>query len=65
MAKRLIYGRVHCHVCPMKDVCSVGDDRVSYDFFKNVDGGFERYYDQMQQITLNCPLKRLLFERVS
>lgn len=25
-----LHGKVHCHVCPLKDRCDVGDDEVSY-----------------------------------
>lgn len=66
-----LHNRVHCHVCPLKDICEIGDDETSYRYHHYWDDHFafleekspsekKQHNDDLQrmmQITINCPLK--------
>ncbi|MCW4020639.1 MAG: hypothetical protein NWF14_05360 [Candidatus Bathyarchaeota archaeon] len=50
---------VHCHTCPMREVCKEGDVEASYELKRlGRKSPEEAHYAVMQRITLNCPLKK-------
>jgi hypothetical protein len=48
---------VHCHVCPLKDLCEFGDAEMSYKHHNNPEWN---YLFEMGMITVNCPLRKVL-----
>ena len=48
---------VHCHLCVLKDLCSVQASDDSYNFHRDPEG---RSWDlgKLQMATTNCPIKR-------
>ncbi len=48
---------VHCHICPMKDLCEFGLPEKSYQHH-NVKDVY--YFSFMAMVTANCPLRKLL-----
>jgi hypothetical protein len=56
MSKR-VCALVHCHVCPMKDLCLVGDDEASYKYHRFGNGDFAT---TMDIVTRNCPMRKFL-----
>jgi hypothetical protein len=63
-----MHGLVHCHVCPLKEVCEEAEPEVSYrhanekyDFYDKHHFVPETEYSDWRilcKVTLNCPLKR-------
>ena len=55
-----LYSFVHCHVCPLKDLCNVGDHEKSFQYHNRYDEGGAKYAGDMAQITLSCYLRKLM-----
>jgi hypothetical protein len=50
---------VHCHLCPLKDLCPYGDKNASY-AVHNTGKNFMENSTRLDIATRNCPLKKLL-----
>lgn len=59
MSKKL-NGYVHCHVCPLKDVCEFAEPNASYTYHKAQDNEFLACSVKCDVATRNCPLKKLV-----
>jgi hypothetical protein len=56
---------VHCHVCPLKEVCDYGDDEASYIYHNRIMKGLfvldeKPIWEAVKNATLNCPLKKVI-----
>lgn len=65
MAVVKLFDKVHCHVCPLKDKCDVGDHEKSYQYHNRYDYGGGHFHSDMTLVTQNCPLKKLVEKEIS
>jgi len=53
---------VHCHLCPLKDICPFAEPDASYTYQKTelLEQIPRQIFEKLGVATLNCPLKKAL-----
>jgi len=58
---------VHCHLCPLKDLCNFSAPDTSYAWQQHIRSDNQEVFsgslEKLKVATVNCPLKKAVLER--
>lgn len=61
-----LHNKVHCHICPLKEICNYAVPNESYRYYHHTDSyslSDSQFISDMVSVrlaTANCPLKEIL-----